>query len=116
MKTHGSLAERGNSMRKLILTLILAMFVAPMAAPEAQAGVISRACMKSPRNAKSAQLCRCIQRVANQTLSGSERRLAAKFYRKPQLAQDVRQSDRRSHEIFWKKYKAFGVAAKDRCG
>ncbi|MDQ7072118.1 MAG: hypothetical protein Q9M48_15545 [Rhodobacterales bacterium] len=103
-------------MNKLILALIIGFFVAPMMATTAEAGVISRACMKSPRNAKSAQLCRCIQRVANQTLSGSDRRLAAKFFRKPQLAQDVRQSDRRSHEIFWKKYKAFGVAAKDRCG
>jgi len=103
-------------MKKLLMVLFLAGFMAPVAPPVAQAGVISRACMKSPRPAKSAQLCRCIQRVANQTLSRSDRRLAAKFFSKPQMAQDVRQSDRRSHEIFWKKYKAFGAAAKARCG
>jgi len=103
-------------MKKLIMILFLAVFVAPMGATTVEAGVISRACMKSPRNAKSATLCRCIQKVANRTLSAKDRRLAAKFFRKPQLAQDVRQSDRRSHEIFWKKYKAFGAAAKAKCG
>jgi len=32
------------------------------------------------------------------------------------MAQEIRQSDRRNHEIFWEKYKAFGETADTFCG
>ena len=95
------------------------VFVAAMllgaSAVTAQAGVIDRACLKSDRSAANRQLCGCIQRVADQTLSRSDQRLAAKFFKDPQKAQDIRQSGSRSNSEFWEKYKAFGSTAEAYC-
>lgn len=82
----------------------------------ASAGAIERACMASDRAANNRNLCSCIQQVADITLSNREQRQAAKFFKDPQKAQDIRQSDNRSHEVFWKRYKAFGNAAAQYCG
>ncbi|SLN67275.1 hypothetical protein AQS8620_03138 [Aquimixticola soesokkakensis] len=82
----------------------------------AEAGAIERACMSSGRSKASNALCGCIQRVADQHLTNSDQRMAAKFFRNPQKAQDIRQSDRSSHETFWRKYKVFGTAAQNSCG
>jgi hypothetical protein len=83
---------------------------------QAQAGVIERACLGSDRPAASRILCGCIQNVADLTLDRRDQRLAAKFFRDPHMAQEVRQSDKRSHEIFWQKYKKFGASAESYCG
>ncbi|PTQ75632.1 hypothetical protein [Celeribacter persicus] len=82
----------------------------------ASAGTIERACMASDRAANNRALCGCIQQVADMTLSGKDQRQAAKFFKDPQKAQDIRQSDNRSHEEFWLRYKAFGQAAAQYCG
>jgi hypothetical protein len=42
--------------------------------------------------------------------------MAARFFRDPQMAQDIRQSSNQSHEIFWRKYRAFGETAAATCG
>ncbi|MCP3972138.1 MAG: hypothetical protein GY717_17800 [Rhodobacteraceae bacterium] len=81
-----------------------------------EAGTIERACLKSDRTAANRALCGCIQDVADFTLSGTEQRLAAKFFKDPHMAQEIRQSDRQSHEVFWKKYKTFGRTAETYCG
>ena len=94
----------------------LAAIIAALAAGVAGAGTIERACLKSDRKAVNRSLCGCIQDVADATLSGTDQRLAAKFFKDPSMAQDIRQSDRRSHEVFWKKYKAFGETAQTYCG
>ena len=86
----------------------------PRIAPMAY-GPISNACMSSDRKARSRALCGCIQAVANQTLSGSEQRRAVRFYRDPQEAQDVRQSDRPGDERFWRSYKAYSERAERIC-
>lgn len=103
----------------LRMTLILAL-VAPAATglslQPAQAKRIERACNNSNRSAANPPLCKCIQRVADQVLTRSDQRLAARFFKDPQKAQDVRQSDRTSHEEFWLRYKTFGTTAKDICG
>ena len=97
--------------------LAMAAVVAALAAGTAGAGTtIERACMKSDRKAASRSLCGCIQDVADATLSGQDQRLAARFFRDPHMAQQIRQSDRRNHEVFWKKYKAFGRTAESHCG
>lgn len=88
----------------------------PMRAIKIASGPISSACMASKRKARSRQLCGCIQAVANQNLSSSDQRLAASFYSDPQKAQDIRQSDRSSHETFWLKYKDYGQTAAASCG
>jgi len=81
----------------------------------ANAGVIERACLSSGRTAASSALCGCIQEVANLTLRNGEQRKAARFFRDPHRAQEVRQSDRRSDRQFWDRYRAFGAAAETYC-
>lgn len=79
-------------------------------------GPISKACMASDRKARSRELCGCIQAVADQRLSNSQQKTAVGFYSNPHRAQEIRQSDKASHEAFWKDYKAYGEAAKRTCG
>ena len=86
----------------------------PASAPMAS-GPISRACMASDRKARSPRLCGCIQGVADQTLNSAQQRRAVAFYSNPQLAQDIRQSDRSSNEQFWKAYKEYGERAQQLC-
>lgn len=106
-------------MKKLLMAAALVGMLAPVAVVMspgvAMAGPIDRACMASDRKARSLRLCRCIQQVADQTLSRSDQRMAAKFFRDPQKAQDVRQSDSQNHEAFWRKYRAFGETAAAMC-
>lgn len=80
------------------------------------ANQIERACLKSERDVASRRLCGCIQTVANQFLAPRDQRLAASFFSDPHMAQEIRQSDRRSHEVFWERYKKFGETAADYCG
>lgn len=106
-------------MLKRISTLVLcaALTAALAPAPPAQAatGEISRACRISDRPAATPRLCRCIQRVANQTLNRSERRKAARFFSDPHRAQEIKMSDRGNDERFWKRYEAFGELAQAVC-
>jgi len=105
-------------MKKFVLaTLSAAILSATSPAPVlAGLGVIDRACRNSSRSAASPQLCSCIQKVANSSLNRSERRKVAKWFGDPHQAQVVRQSDRRSDEALWLRYKAFGEQAKSTCG
>ncbi|SFK03558.1 hypothetical protein [Celeribacter neptunius] len=99
-----------------IVAALLSGASATLSPLPAQAGAIERACMSSDRAANNRALCGCIQDVADLTLSNSDQRQAAKFFKDPQKAQDIRQSDNRSHESFWKRYKAFGATAAQYCG
>lgn len=105
-------------MKKLILSMacVTTLGWATPQPVQAATGVIDRACQSSGRSAASPQLCRCIQSVANSSLSRSERKKAAKFFRDPHMAQEIRQSDRSSDERFWKRYRAFGERARLTCG
>lgn len=76
---------------------------------------IQNACMRSDRPAASRALCSCIQDAANMTLSTKDQRMAADFFADPHQAQVIRQSDRRSHELFWERYKRFGETAEAYC-
>lgn len=96
-------------------TVFLAALITLGAAQTAQAGIIEQACMRSGREAANRSLCACIQQVANQTLSRSDQKQAGKFFRDPHKAQEVRQSDRRSNEAFWQRYKNFGATAEAYC-
>ena len=79
-------------------------------------GPINKACMASDRKARSRTLCGCIQAMANNTLSGSQQRVAVSFYADPHKAQQMRQSDSVAHEAFWQDYKAYSDTAKRTCG
>lgn len=100
--------------KPIFAALVAAVLIATTPA-QLSAGVMTRACMKSDRNGVSRSMCRCIQKVANKNLSRSDQKLAATFIKEPHKAQEVRQSDRRSHEIFWKRYKSFGSVASKNC-
>lgn len=93
----------------------LAVLAAGACSGMAGAGVIERACLKSDRGAASRSMCGCIQQVADLTLTRRDQRLAASFFGDPHQAQVIRQSDRAAHEVFWKKYKAFGANAQNYC-
>lgn len=101
-------------MKQIVLPALGAVFLA-WAAP-VDAGTIQRACNASDRSAATPQVCSCIQKVANKSLNASEQRRVSKFFRDPHLAQEVRMSDSRSDEAFWKRYKAFGERARKTCG
>ncbi|MFT7593524.1 MAG: hypothetical protein ACI8R4_000837 [Paracoccaceae bacterium] len=102
-------------MKKLVLVALCVAILTPATPVMAGIGVIDRACRNSDR-AASAQLCSCIQKVANSSLNLTERRKVAKWFSDPHQAQEVRQSDRSSDEVLWKRYKAFGEKARKTCG
>lgn len=102
-------------MKHIVFTAFIAVISLSATAPVALAGgKIQRACMKSDRQASNS-LCRCIQNAADQMLTSQDQRLAAKFFKDPQMAQDVRQADNARKEAFWKRYKKFGEAAEAYC-
>lgn len=102
-------------MKKLAAMALGATFLTAGMPGTAQAGAIQRACNASDRPAATAQLCRCIQQVADRDLSRSDQRRVSKFFRDPHLAQEVRMSDRSHDEAFWKRYKAYGENARKSC-
>ena len=102
-------------MTRFIMMIALAVTLSPVVAAPVDDGTLSRECMKSDRKAANRRLCSCIQEAARGTLSSSDQRLAATFFKDPHRSQEIRQSDRGSHEVFWKRYKEFGVRAQQMC-
>lgn len=87
-----------------------------MAAPApVMAGPIENACNRSDRANNNRALCRCIDRVARDHLTRSEQRRAARFFRDPQMAQDIRMSRAPGDREFWQNYRAYGRAAEAAC-
>jgi len=81
----------------------------------ASANPIERACNQSDRDAANRSLCRCIGFAAEQTLSYSEMRVGARFFRDPQRAVDVQLSDSRRNEAFWSNWRRFSDTASQMC-
>lgn len=102
-------------MRDFLKGAVGALIISVVTSTSASAGVIASACVRSDREAASWRMCNCLQHVANQSLSRADQRLAAKFFRDPHMAQEIRQSRARSHEIFWERYRAFGDTAEVMC-
>jgi hypothetical protein len=96
--------------------LAIATILVVLAATGASAGPIENACRGSGRAGATPQLCACIQQAANLTLTRAEQRRAAKFFRDPHRAQEVRQSRRPGDSAFWQRYRAFGETAEIYCG
>ncbi len=86
-----------------------------LCAQSAFAGPVGNACVQSERGARDVALCGCIQQVADLTLDRRDQRLAARFFRDPHMAQEIRMSDDSGDERFWRKYRAFGSAAETYC-
>ncbi len=79
-------------------------------------GPISKACIVSGREGRSARLCGCIQAAADLSLTPAQQRRAVAFYADPHLAQVVRQSDKPADERFWEAYVNYGKRAEAMCG
>jgi hypothetical protein len=79
------------------------------------AEAIETACLKAARPGTTRSLCTCIQSAADATLTVRDQRLAASFFSDPAKAQSIRQSDSRSHEKFWTRYKEFNTKARSYC-
>ena len=94
--------------------LMIAAAAVALTTPLAVAGPIDSACIRSER-AASPRLCGCIQQVANQTLSRSDQRRAASFFRDPHEAQEVRMSKSDRDNAFWARYKRFASQAEAYC-
>ena len=88
---------------------VIAAAAIVMTTPLAMAGPIDSACVRSDRARGNAPLCGCIQQVANQTLSRSDQRQAAQFFREPHRAQEVRTSKRDADNAFWARYRNFSA-------
>jgi len=99
-------------MKKMLVGTAFAVAFLPLAA---MAGPIEGACLKSDRKAVSRSLCGCIQQVADMTLTGSDQRRAAGFFRDPDQAQNVRMSKSDSDNAFWARYRSFGDMAEAYC-
>lgn len=97
------------------IVAMTAVFV-PMFSAALQAGPVETACNRSDREASSRSLCDCIQEVADQTLSSSDQRRAASFFKDPEKAHKVWMSKSRADDAFWDRYKAFGEQAEAFCG
>ncbi|MDS9466128.1 hypothetical protein RGQ15_00860 [Paracoccus sp. MBLB3053] len=95
--------------------LMIAATAVILTTPLAVAGPIDSACIKSDRRARSSQLCGCIQQVADMTLSRSDQRRAARFFRDAEEAQAVRMSKSNADNAFWSRYKNFAATAEAYC-
>ncbi|MCR9127052.1 MAG: hypothetical protein NXH82_13125 [Rhodobacteraceae bacterium] len=103
-------------MKTTLGTVAFALMLATFdARPALAVGIVERACLLSDRRAASRSLCKCIDTVARQDLTLADRRLMVRFFKNPDLAQRIRQSDRRSHEAFWARYVAYSRRASQVC-
>ncbi|TFL18915.1 hypothetical protein DR046_07625 [Jannaschia formosa] len=78
-------------------------------------GPLQTACLRADRTAASPQLCGCVQAAADDVLSRRDQSRAVAFFKDPHQAQVTRQSDRRSDEEFWQRYKTFVAQAERLC-
>ncbi len=81
----------------------------------AQAGPIENACMSSGRDEANRSVCGCIQQVADQMLTSTDQRRAAKFFSDPELAHKTWMSDKARDDAFWERWQSFGGSAELYC-
>ena len=96
---------------------IAAISVAVLFGPsDVSANPIETACIQSDRPGVTRELCRCIGGAAAMTLSQSDMREGARFFRDPGRAQEVQLSDTRRDDAFWSRWQRFGETAEQLCG
>jgi len=94
--------------------LVALVAILPVVASPTLAGPIQKACMASDRGGNRS-LCSCIQEAADLTLSNSDQRKAAKFFKDPEEAHATWVSQSSSDDAFWERYKSFGQTAEAYC-
>ena len=72
--------------------------------------------MAATRAAASPALCGCVQQVANQTLSASDRSRVADFFADPEVAHAMRINDSPFADSFWERYQNFVRTSETVCG
>jgi hypothetical protein len=102
-------------MRKTLIAAALAALVLPILPATLSAGTIETACNRSDRPGATRGLCGCVQRAADAHLTRADQRLAARFFRDPERAQQVRMSDSSRDRAFWERYRAFVATAEVAC-
>lgn len=102
-------------MKKPVLLATLAVASFPLFASMAVAGPVESACLRSDRPGATRAMCGCIQEAADMTLTNSEQRRAATFFKDPDKAHKVWLSKTEKDDEFWDRYKNFGATAESYC-
>lgn len=102
-------------MRKTLIAAALAALAIPLAPAPVEARTIETACNRSDRPGANRALCNCVQRAADAHLTRADQRLAARFFRDPERAQQVRMSRDSRDRAFWERYRAFAATAELHC-
>ncbi len=79
------------------------------------AGPLQRGCLQSDRPGATRSMCGCIQAVADGMLKRGDQRKAARFFRDPHSAQEIRTSRSQRDKRFWQEYRAFGDRVEQVC-
>lgn len=103
-------------MRKFLPVAAAAALLAIGPVTPSDANPIERACVQSDRPGVTRSLCRCIGDAANMTLSPSDMREGARFFRDPGRAQEIQLSDTPRNDAFWSRWQQFGATAEALCG
>ena len=103
------------TMKKPVLLATLAVASLTLLSTAAAAGPIQSACLRSDRPGATRAMCGCIQEAADQTLSNSDQRRAAAFFKDPDKAHKVWLSKSDRDDEFWERYKNFGATAEAFC-
>lgn len=102
-------------MRRHLIAAALTALALPALPGALEARSIETACNRSDRAGATRALCSCVQRVANQHLTRADQRQAARFFRDPDRAQQVRMSRTDRDRAFWQRYRSFANAAEASC-
>lgn len=102
-------------MKQFLLIALCATSISAVAPQAVDAAQIKRACLASDRAAATRARCSCIQRVANDALSRSDRRTVAKWFTDPHQAQELKMSQTSRDDALWERYQAFGQLAQAVC-
>ena len=99
----------------LLAIAVGALCLSGSVAQPVAANPIERACAQSERPGVSPSICRCIGDAARLTLSPSDMREGARFFRDPARAQDIQLSDTPRNDAFWSRWQEFGKTAEAFC-
>ncbi len=102
-------------MKQFLLIALCATSISVVAPVAAEASQIKRACLASDRQAATRQRCRCIQGVANDTLTSGDQSKVAKWFSDPHQAQVLKMSKSARDDALWDRYQAFGQLAQALC-
>lgn len=107
----------GAAKQKLAVALMLvtALPGATVPAVASARGAIETACLRSERPSAGGEICACLQRVADTTLTRGDQRRGAIFFADPHKAQQAKASGRAEDRLFWVRWEVFAASAVKHC-